>query len=652
VIDREPETAPAAAGDETPARPAKSKQRHIVRWVLLGLLAVIVLLGLVVADAYAQSYRIYRAVKPVIPQLEQAQRFLAQGTVPPGDPLGLAIQTAERAQQDAGHARFTFRLTGSLPFLGRPVKAARIGAAAAGEAAQAATTIRDMATALLGSPTGGDGHSPVFANGTVDVGLLEGIVPNLQSLIDHLQAVKRDIAAIPDVPFAHDLPALKAKAIAESDRAIALADQAMVGARLLPSFFGADGPKTYFLAMQNNADQRATGGDVLAYGFVRIVDGHLKLLAGGGIRDIDNPNGFSRVELPADLKWYLSHMTPRPRRRIANINLTPNFPVVAQAWSALIKRATGRQIDGAFAIDPMAIAQLLGDRSLHVDAFSRPLNAGNLVQMVENQQYRLAKWVQNLVPQELIAASWGLFTNPPSVLDLVHRLGTTFKEKHFQVWSANPDLQSYIAQLGWSGGFLNHQTGDYLSEVDNKLLPNKVDYYTHTTITYNVVVHPSGSISSTCTIRLVNQTPPGQSPPITDSRVGAVNRALITLFVPSAARLLTSKPVANDPVNSLPNHTEDGLLVFGRALDAWPGSPGEVSFGYEIPGVIQTTQDGHVYQLTIQHQPMVNPAQLTVTVTLPEGTTARAISPDWTVHGNVATLRVALTSDFVTQLGF
>ena len=66
--------------------------------------------------------------------------------------------------------------------------------------------------------------------------------------------------------------------------------------------------------------------------------------------------------------------------------------MVAQAWSALIKRATGRQIDGAFAIDPMAIAQLLGDRALHVDAFSRPLNAGNLVQMTRDQT-----WVNRMV---------------------------------------------------------------------------------------------------------------------------------------------------------------------------------------------------------------------------------------------------------------
>ena len=182
---------------------------------------------------------------------------------------------------------------------------------------------------------------------------------------------------------------------------------------------------------------------------MRIRNGHLSLLAGGGIRDIDNPDGFSHVDLPTDLQWYLSHVSPRPPRRIANINLTPNFPVVAQAWSALIKRATGRQIDGAFAIDPMAIAQLLGDRALHVDAFSRPLNAGNLVQMVENQQYRLAKPVQNAFPEQLIAASWGVFTDPPSVLDLVHRLGTTSRGSTSR---SGPRIPTYRATSRSSGG--------------------------------------------------------------------------------------------------------------------------------------------------------------------------------------------------------
>lgn len=653
MIDREPEPASTASGDDASARPAApKKRRHVVRWVLLGILALLVLLGLVVADAYAQSYRIYRDVKPVIPQLEQAREFLAHGKVPPGDPLGLAVQTAERAQAEADHARFTFRLTGALPFLGRPVKAARIGAAAAGEAGQAAKTIQDMATALLGPGNGSGGDSPVFANGTVDVHLLEGIVPNLQSLVGHLQAAKRDIAAIPDVPFAHDLPALKAKAVAASDRAIALANQAMAGARMLPSFFGADGPKTYFLAMQNNADQRATGGDVLAYGFVRVDQGHLTLLSGGGIREIDDPNGFP-VALPQDLAWYLHHVKPhRSLPRLANVNLTPNFPVVAQGWSTLIRAATGRHIDGAIAIDPFAVAELLGGRTLRIDAFSRPLTASNFVQMVENQQYRLAKQVQNEVPEELIAASWGLFTNPPNVLDLAHQLGTSVKERHFQVWSADPALEQYLTQLGWGGGFLDHGTGDYLSEVDNKIEPNKVDYYSHTTITYDVVVHPSGSITSTCTVRLVNDTPPGQSPPITDSRVGALNQALITLFVPGRATLTASQPPADNPVASVPNHTEGDLLVFGRQVNAWPGRPGDVSFDYEIPGVIQSTPTGNVYQLAIQHQAMVNPARLIVHVTLPEGTSARGISPGWTVNGNQATLTLTLTTDVVAQLGF
>jgi hypothetical protein len=651
VRETEQEAAPSADRDER--RPRPRKPRRLLRWVLLGVFAVVLALGLTVADAYYQSYKIYASVKPVIPELERARSFLAEGKVPPGNPLGVAVQTAEKATWAADHARFTFRLTGALPFLGRPVKAARMGAAAAGETAQAAQIIKGMSASLLGdSASGGSGAAPVFKDGTVDVSLLQGIVPSLEQLITHLHAAERDIRAIPSLPFVHSLPGLKAKALKESDQAIALANQAMVGARLLPSFFGANGPKTYFLALQNNSDQRATGGDVLAYAFVTIDKGHMSILSGGGIREIDNPYGFPGAILPPDLTWYLHHVkSPRPFPRIANINFTPNFPVVAQGWSSLIKVSTGRQIDGAFAIDPIAIADLLGQQALHIDAFPRPLNASNLVQMVENQQYRLAKQAQAVVPKELIAASWGLITKPHSVLELVHQLGSVLKEKHFQLWSADPALQAYLTQLGWSGALMAHQTGDYLYEVDNKLRPNKVDFYTHTKITYDVVVQPSGSIGGTCTVQLVNDTPPGQSPPITSSEAGADNNALITVFVPKLARLLASEPGPGDPVAAIPNHTEDDLLVFGRTVDAFPGRPGSVSFSYVVPGVIQATPAGHVYRLTVQHQPMVNPAELTVNVTLPAGSVPKAAA-GWTVNGNVATFTTTLTRDFVTSIVF
>src|SRR5262249_26030393 len=162
-----------------------------------------------------------------------------------------------------------------------------------------------------------------------------------------------------------------------------------------------------------------------------------------------------------------------------------------------------------------------------VAAVARALTQSNLVQMVENQQYRLSKQQQRDFPSQLIAASWQLFSNPGNVVAFAHQLGAVLQSKHLQLWSSDPSLEAYLAQLGWAGGLLPHRTGDFLYETDNKLLSNKVDYYTHTSITYDVTILASGAIRSTCAVRLVNDTPPGQSPPITGEEAGADNNALI-----------------------------------------------------------------------------------------------------------------------------
>ncbi|HEX9235200.1 MAG TPA: hypothetical protein VF972_02850, partial [Actinomycetota bacterium] len=60
---------------------------------------------------------------------------------------------------------------------------------------------------------------------------------------------------------------------------------------------------------------------------------------------------------------------------------------------------------------------------------------------------------------------------------------------------------------------------------------------------------------------------------------------------------------------------------------------------------------GRVYTLQVQHQPLVSPADLTITVTLPKGTVVRS-APGWVVNGNVATLHTLLDKDLVARITF
>jgi hypothetical protein len=548
-------------------------------------------------------------------------------------------------------------MVGAIPFLNRPVVAIRRGVAAATEEAQAASELRDVVQRALGEAAapgaarfGRASNTPIFQNGVVNVKLIAELTPLLESAVGHLQQADADVRAIPSVPFVHEVDDLKAQALAESSQALSLAKDALSGAKLLPSLLGQNGSRTYFLAMENPADQRATGGAVLGYGFLTVSNGRLLLDEGGPIRFIDRRSGYRGAKLPAALQWYIdSDIRPRPVARIANINLSPDFPTAAAAWAKLVERGAGRKIDGVIAVDPVAISYLMGPkRTVDISVYPHPITSATVVGAVENGQYRLPHWQQQLFPTQLIRESWDVFKNPSPLVRAVKGMGQALREKHMQLWSVHPDEQAEIARLGWDGS-LRLGPGDFLDFTDNKLRSNKVDYYSHVTIDYRATVLPSGEIRSTCDVTYLNATPRGEPKDITfGTRDGlyALNDALLGLYVPPAAQLMGSRPA-----RVFPDHLEAGAKVFLRKVEIGGGKTARLHFAYTVPNAILSGKDGNVYRLTIRHQPMVNPVALTVTVTLPSGTTVRA-APGWTVKGNVLSFQTDLIQDLVKEIHF
>jgi hypothetical protein len=619
--------------------------------VLLGLGVLILLGGGVVAVAYYQSLQIYRVVKSIQPDLTAARNALAKGQVPPGDPFASATVVAARAQDEVDHANVAFKIAGAIPFFNRPIQAVRLGVDAASHEARAASIMRDMVLATLGKSAlaaqtvGGERQeAPVFRNGTIDVGLIQSLTPKLEEVIRELGAGDADIRAIPSIPFVHRLDSLKTDALGQSARAISLAQGALSGVKLLPSFMGADRPRTYFLALQNNSDQRATGGAVLAYAFLRVDKGRLQLIASGPIYDFDSVLGF-RATLPSDLSWYLQHL-PKTYPRVANVNFSPNFPVVAQGWSNLIRSAVGQRIDGAIAVDPIAIGLIMGSKQVRVPTIPAAITGRNVVRVIENQQYLLSKEQRAVFPAQIIRAAWKIFSNPSPFVRTMKQFQTALSQKDIQIWSTDPSQQALLTTLGWDGGFRN-VPGDYLYVADNKLLASKVDFYSRLHIEDHVVIEASGQITATCRIQLVNETPPNLPPAIIGPNAYGLNKALINLYVPPGAEL-KSPPASR----SLPPHLEGGKKVFLREVKSLPGHPGVAEFTYTVPGVMQTVGGHRVYQLTIQRQPMVNPADITVTVTLPKGSVVASMGPGWTVEGNVATFHTVLLRDLTTRISF
>ena len=636
----------------------RSRSRRILKWVLLGIGVPLILAGVVLADAYYQADAIADPLEGIRFRLSEARAALSHGKLPEGDPFTEATEIAQQAREDAEATRFTFDLVGKVPFFNRPVLAVGHQVEAAERWSEAATVVRDMVTDLLGPKalrgddrSGGDqgrGDAPVMSDGRIDVDLIESLPARLETLIGHLEAADRAIRAMPTIPLYPRLAELKEKALVENAQELQLARDTLSAARVLPSFLGAESPRTYFLALQNGADLRGTGGAVLAYGFIRIDNGELDLTSAGSITEIEDRDGIF-VDLPEAVAWYIRAAQVNPR--LANgANYSPDMPVVSQAWAAMIEKVTGIEIDGVVAMDPTAIAYALGQSKVKVRSYPEEITGENFVEVVENAQYRLPKEDQEVFPEELIAGAWHFFQNPHPFVKTVQQLGVALREKHVQIWSRDPEEQELMRKLKWDGGLRPPiGGGDYVYLVDNKRISNKVDYYTKQRITYDVTLNKGGSITSDYHVVLTNDIPPDQPAAIAGRSEYGKNVAMLNLYVPKRAVGASVDPAGIattediDPLGFI-QHTEKDFLVLTQTIESLPGDPGELRFRYTVPKVVKTTEQGRVYQLTVQHQPLVNDADLTINVHLPEDAEVTS-AEGWTVKDGVATFHTTLTQD-------
>jgi len=640
--------------------------------LVLGLLLVV---GIVlVADAYWQAYRVYGDVKRTIPQFQQAKAGLVHGKLPPQAQLDEITSSASEAQYDVDHARFDYRLVGSIPLLGAPVKATTWATAAAGEDSQAVTILQDLMTRVLGAnalQTGNlsDASIPVYRDGRIDVGLIDSLSPRIQSLLQRLEAGAADIQRIPSIPFASRLNNLKEGALQDSNKAVALVRRGLSGAQLLPGFLGVNGTRTYFVALQNFVDQRATGGAVLAYALIQIDHGRVHLLHGGGINEIDLQSGVPDFRPPPAVDWYV-RATGAKLLINNSANYGPDFPVVATTWAEMVHRITGIHIDGAMAFDPLAIkAMLQGQGQLRIPAYPVRVSAGNVVALVSHDQFSLPRAEQIALPGQLVKAAFKVLEGPKNFYKLATGLGHSIPGRHVQVWAANAQEESLIKDLGWSGG-LTATKGDSLALAYDKRIAGKQDYWTRQAIHYDVTVKPSGAIESKYTVQVTDNIPhQGQTgrmiPHVTP---WGLNVAMLNLYVPARATKWSVTPnYRSFPTSFISprhyvqyvhpkgfvQHVEGSHRVFTQTVTPYPGHPQTVTFHYTVPNAIQNTLAGRVYELSVDAQPLYNPATMVVTVHLPAGSNIKSYGPGWRLlNGTTLQKPVTLNAGFTTKIVF
>jgi hypothetical protein len=434
-------------------------------------------------------------------------------------------------------------LASEVPYLGTPLKIARGTVAATDElGSQGITVLLDVAVKIDPATLRTNGH-------TIDLAPLEASVPHLEAVSKVIHRALDILASTPSSSWFAAVDNVRASTQALMTQVSGYVDAASRAAQVLPTLLGADGPKRYFIAMQNEAELRGTGG--LPGSFAILVADHGKLKFTHFESDQalapHNTGSFVQTGLNFGKAYNYAYTASNPTKLFVNANVSPNFPYAAQIWAAMWEKQTGEHIDGAMALDPGVLANLLQATGPLTTKEGPTLTSQTVVALTEQQEYALFN--NNNARRAFLVGVLKLVANEAisgraKAASLVQAISTSAKQHRALVWSSDPAVESVIEQTDYSG--VVPQTGRaFIGLVLNNAAAGKLDYYLQRSVTYQSTgcglthdVHvtisltndaPASGLPSYVTDRLDANPPPNVKP--------GDNRSIVDYFATAGAQL-------------------------------------------------------------------------------------------------------------------
>jgi hypothetical protein len=367
----------------------------------------------------------------------------------------------------------------------------------------------------------------------------------------------------------------------ELTSASALSGRASTAVRLLPSMLGDQGPRTYLLMFQNNAELRSTGGIPGSFAVVRADHGRIAIDTGA---DASTPGTLDRPVLP---------LTAQERALFGSamgtyyqdVNFTPDFPRSARLIQAMWHKHTGERVDGVISTDPVALSHVLRGTGPVTLEDGRRLTADNAAELLLSTVYAdVPEPRQNAyfsaVAHQVFGAVTGGQGDPKAVLDA---LAQSASQRRILLWSDRPGEQALIAPT-LLGGLLpvressTPDVGVYLNDGGG----SKLDYY----LRYAAVVTSerceAGRQRLRVSVRLRSQVPrdPSRLPDyVAENATGiprGVVRTSVLVYGPTGGYFeISDKDKASGGVQLL---THRGRPVAQTTLDLSPGGRRTLSF--------------------------------------------------------------------------
>lgn len=500
-----------------------------------------------------------------------------------------ATRFADQAQFHAQKAReathsLPWNVASVVPWLGSPFETGQ----------QISDVVLGLATDVLKpAAEAGTALSPdrLVDGSKVDVRLLRSEEPKLTEISSAATRLNADAQAISDPRYVSVLGDARTQLQQQTADLSGLLENTGLAARLAPSMMGADGPRSYFMAFQTNAEARGTGGLLGGFGVLRFDNGTATVDTLGANTELGRPS--APIDLGTEFEENYGYTNPFSDFR--NSNMSAHFPYAAQIWRSMWAQQTGINVDGVIALDPLALSDILGAVGPITMPDGERVTNDNVVELTESTAYTRFPTDQPARKQYLqdIAAEVvkKVTTSTGSPRALLEALGHAVGERRIAIWSALPAEQAMLEQTPLAH-IIPDDPAPYAAVVVNNLGGNKMDYYLEREIEYVADGCDGETRNSTVTVRLKNTAPPGALPDYVASANG-VNRDL-PIDVPSGSMLTSVRllgtqgatlesALANGQRTQVFVGTERNHPTFEIQVVIPPGTSGELSFRLSEP---------------------------------------------------------------------
>lgn len=401
-----------------------------------------------------------------------------------------------------------------------------------------------------------------------------------------------------------------------------------------PTLFGLDRSKTYLLLLQNNAELRPGGGLIDYYAVIKVENGKIGNIDIHKVSDADMQLK-GHVEPPFALRRYMT----KEHWYLKDSNFSADNLKNAQTEAFFIQQELGVKADGVITMDMDFVKNLLAAvGSIHITDYNETVTPDNLFLLTQSHIEKESSSPQTKVflPMLLTSLQKKIQLGKVSYTTLGKQIIDAFTQKHLMVAFPDVTLQQLFTINNMSSALWDPRksegdvVNDFTGISEANIGQNQVNQFLKRSITQDVTLNASGTISATVTIHYDNTSDEGLG--------GGVYKNYFRILVPQGAQM-TNISLNNTPQSRFPavidpkvyeaknfkapkgielEHTQEGgKEEYGFVVTVPSKSMLDVAVSYTLAQKLDLAQTSSSFDELLFKQPGTEADPYTFTLTYP-----------------------------------